>query len=566
MRPYHQKLLTGFIATNLLAGLTFPFYTVQAATLSLSASTKNVAVGNTFTISAYINTQTKTINNAEASIVYPADLVEVVSVASQPSVFSLWVEQPTASNGVVSFNGGVPNPGYTGSGGRVVSATFRAKKDGTANFTFSGAAIRENDGLGTNVFTGQNGTTVEIAAAAPADTTKQPDSPKPAPTLTALVPTSPTPPHQTPWYAKTEAELNWNTPAGTRVFETYFGKSATAEPDQRIARSINEKSFANLEDGTYYFALRYQTVSGWSKTSRTMIRVDTTDPSNVSAALTLNNSLQQTLVLQATDAMSGVDHYDVHLDSYDVVRITPEATGPTTVLVSKLFPNLTPGQHALKVAAYDRAGNQSLYTTTVDTQLLGAPTITDYTSLINRGDNIVVRGSTRYPGARIAVEVQSRQAGLITFETAANSEGSFSLSTVLTSADETAQVTAYVLSTTGIKGQPSTAVTINILPPPSLAANMLAIYKRYSPIGAAILLLLSILGWARYFALKRRYHKVEQRSHQIFSLLMSRAQRQIAVLENAERIHGLTPQERLALEDLKEVMQQLKDFENGGAS
>ncbi len=153
-----------FVCT-LILGIGLLYTTgAHAATMSLNSSVVKVTEGSTFTVSASVNTQGKTINNAEASIIYPSDIVEVVSLGYGSSIFTLWAEVPSFSNsnGVISFNGGIPNPGYTGSGG-VLSITFRAKKVGNASIALSGVAIRENDGLGTNIFSGQRNISIEVA-------------------------------------------------------------------------------------------------------------------------------------------------------------------------------------------------------------------------------------------------------------------------------------------------------------------------------------------------------------------------------------------------------------------
>jgi hypothetical protein len=87
-----------------------------------------------------------------------------VSLTKNSSIFSLWVEEPKFSNnsGTITLNGGLPNPGYLGTNGNVVSITFKAKKPGTASLIFSNALIRENDGLGTNILTGTNQAFISI--------------------------------------------------------------------------------------------------------------------------------------------------------------------------------------------------------------------------------------------------------------------------------------------------------------------------------------------------------------------------------------------------------------------
>jgi hypothetical protein len=155
-----------FFSLVVVTSLFFNTEKIYAATMSLRSSPAKVVEGATFVIGASVDTQGKTINNAEANIKYPTDLVEVVSLNAGASIFTLWAEGPSFSNssGIINFNGGIANPGYTGSAGQVLLVTFRAKKTGNASITLSGTAIRENDGLGTNIFSGQSNTLVEIVA------------------------------------------------------------------------------------------------------------------------------------------------------------------------------------------------------------------------------------------------------------------------------------------------------------------------------------------------------------------------------------------------------------------
>lgn len=139
----------------------------SAATLSFSPSSSSVSAGNIISARVVVNTLGEAINNAEASIQFPSNLLEVVSVSKSSSIFSLWVEEPTFSNssGTVRFNGGVANPGYSGSNGSLVSITFRAKKPGTASILFADAAVRKNDGLGTDILTGAGQASFNISKA-----------------------------------------------------------------------------------------------------------------------------------------------------------------------------------------------------------------------------------------------------------------------------------------------------------------------------------------------------------------------------------------------------------------
>lgn len=138
-----------------------------AATLSLSSNTTSVDVGNFFTVNVKANTQGSYINNGEALIQFPTDLLEVISVSKTSSIFSIWVEEPSFSNttGRVSFNGGIVTPGFIGNSGTLATITFRAKKEGSAVLSFVSGALRENNGFGTDILSSQIGSVIEIKTA-----------------------------------------------------------------------------------------------------------------------------------------------------------------------------------------------------------------------------------------------------------------------------------------------------------------------------------------------------------------------------------------------------------------
>ena len=168
---YRVKII-GFIL-----GLALPAFS-HAAIITTQPSQSTMKVGQNFSARIVIDSQGKIINNAEAVLSYPFEYLEITSVSTTGSIFTIWAENPTYSNanGRLSFNGGIPNPGYSGGAGLAVTVVFHTKKAGTAPITISSAAIRENDGLGTNILSGQSGATVNITA----EPTPSPITPAPA--------------------------------------------------------------------------------------------------------------------------------------------------------------------------------------------------------------------------------------------------------------------------------------------------------------------------------------------------------------------------------------------------
>lgn len=133
----------------------------EAATLSVSSAQTQVSVGETVRYKILLNTQSKVINTVEGVISFDPTMVEVVSVSSSNSILDIWIENPSFSNstGKISFSGGIIPPGYIGSSGEVFSVTMKAKKEGSAGFKVQDVSILQNDGSGTDMYSGAGSNT-----------------------------------------------------------------------------------------------------------------------------------------------------------------------------------------------------------------------------------------------------------------------------------------------------------------------------------------------------------------------------------------------------------------------
>jgi hypothetical protein len=149
-----QKNKTTNIIMTVMVMIVVGMMPVQlfAAGFTVAPSTVTNQVGKTFTVNVNISTTGQVMNAASGSLSFSKDVIEVVSVSKSGSIFNLWVQEPQYSNamGVVSFEGIVLNPGFSGTG-KILSITFRAKNAGTGKFSFSNGSILANDGNGTNI-------------------------------------------------------------------------------------------------------------------------------------------------------------------------------------------------------------------------------------------------------------------------------------------------------------------------------------------------------------------------------------------------------------------------------
>lgn len=157
------KFLAGFAA---LLFFVLSSSDAHAALLFINSQKSSIEVGDIVKLRVGVDTQGININNGEAVVSFPTDLIQVIGVDSASSIFDLWVDQPRFSNatGEIVFNGGVANPGFIGTGGTVLWITVKAKKAGSATFSLGSAAVRANDGLGTDVLSSKRGVTVSIVA------------------------------------------------------------------------------------------------------------------------------------------------------------------------------------------------------------------------------------------------------------------------------------------------------------------------------------------------------------------------------------------------------------------
>lgn len=138
----------------------------EAATLFYSPASRTYTVGERFSVSAVIESETQAMNAVAADISFPQNLLELTSISQSGSVVGFWVQEPGYSNqsGTAYFEGVVLN-GYQGTAGRLVTLNFRARAVGTATVRFSSGTILANDGLGSTLPAGLGTATFTIRAA-----------------------------------------------------------------------------------------------------------------------------------------------------------------------------------------------------------------------------------------------------------------------------------------------------------------------------------------------------------------------------------------------------------------
>ena len=331
----------------------------QAATQYLSPSAGSYSSSGTFSVGVYATSSDQPASAFSAYITFPTDKLNVTSVSKAGSIISMWVQEPAYSNssGTVSFEGFIPNPGYTGSGGKLVTITFQVMGSGSASVGYSGGSVLANDGLGTNITTGLGGATFTLGPATPTDEDAEPEPAPAAPGVPrAPLVTSSTHPDSAVWYTANDAAFAWSLPSGTRGVNFLANQNANSDPGTQSDGLISSYRYDDVEDGLWYFHIRLQNELGWGGVSHFPFRIDTAPPEAFALTpLGLDpDSGNPVIDFTALDAASGIDRYVISIDGVEMVslRASELEAGKGMVLAAQ-----TSGLHLVEVAAYDLAGN-----------------------------------------------------------------------------------------------------------------------------------------------------------------------------------------------------------------
>lgn len=401
--------------------------TAFAALLQLSSSKQTMVTGETKTMSIFLNTEGVPVNNAEASLSFPSDLVDVISINKTGSVFSLWIEEPSFSNstGLITFNGGVPTPGYNGAHGLIFSFTVKAKKAGTAIFTFPGATVRADDGSGASLPLRVSLSPTVITqkpVAAPTSTTAAPIT---SSSLSAPVIVSVTNPDQSVWYSSKTASFGWEIPNSATLIQTLYSKNPNSTPQITYDSSVSQKTLFNLSDNIFYFHLRYFDSGKWSPAAHYRFMIDSTPPEEFTATVqSLNN--QNIIKLNATDATSGIDHYTITIDNNDALSVKKDEL----INGEYVLPILNEGNHDIVVVAYDKAGNHKEFSLTfMNPFAITVPKLYLSSAEILRGESVTILGKTDYPNTQVEITLESDGKDIKKYTQSTSADGSFSVTT-----------------------------------------------------------------------------------------------------------------------------------------
>lgn len=372
-----RTFITVIVLSSLVAVILPRAVLAARASLYFSPSSKTVTVGDSFTVGLYVSTDSA-INAAEATLTFPTDKLRVTSI-SKSGIFSLWAIEPNYSNssGRVTFSGGLPSPGYKGTSGKILTVTFKATATGKPKVSITGGSVLANDGKGTNILKSQGSGTYTVNAPPP-----PPEEPPPPPAQ-PLVPVigSSSHPNQAKWYNLSAVSASWQGGKDVKGYSLAFDTTADTVPTDTVSTTESSYSNSSVADGVWYLHVRAYYDTGWSSAMHFKYQVDTLPPNPFTIEVFDNPGLK----FQATDATSGVDHYELSLDSGEFKAVTSPYETET----------LDPGTHAVTVRAFDKAGNFREASTEFTVKEYPQPILIDLTPVAVGEEPIIVRGFSR---------------------------------------------------------------------------------------------------------------------------------------------------------------------------
>jgi len=559
-----------------------PFSRGANSSLYLSPSSGNYTVGNTFSVTARVNTGGAAINAAQGTLVFSPDKLSVVGISKSGSIFNLWTTEPTYSNssGTISFGGGIPSPGYAGASGKIITITFKARVGGTATVNWSSGTVLANDGKGTNILASMGGGNYTLGTRI--------ITPPTEPTIPTRVPDKPdvsssTHPDENKWYSNSRVEFSWSLPEEITGVSIRFDQKSNSNPGPSSDGLFNSKVYEGVEDGTWYLHLKLRNKYGWGSIKHFRIGIDTIAPHPFSIKIQEGEEVnipQPTLIFEAKDDVSGISHYKIRINGNgslariigrENLKFIKEVTsGPYKI------PIRGPGKHTIIVEAFDNAGNSTAAVTELTILALESPQITEHPKRLSLNENLIIKGIS-LPGTTVKIYLSKEGIEPAVGQTKTDENGNWLYAHDKLLSKGVYKIYAIAVDEQGAQSFPSQEITILVSLPPLFVIGGLII--DYITVIIVLIALVGMMifgfyfGWYKFKLLKKRLTKetedVNKALSRAFDLLKQDLKEQLNKLKKTKNRRQLKEEEKKIEKELnknlniaeKYVRKEVKDIE-----
>ncbi|RMD59696.1 hypothetical protein D6821_00635, partial [Candidatus Parcubacteria bacterium] len=494
----------------------------------------------------------------------------VSGVSDSGTIFVLWVEEPTFSNtkGTISFGGGLPGA-YKGESGLLFTITFRVKKAGETKVQFTAGHVLASDGKGTDILNSFGSATYTLAEKKETKQTNTekplPRKPEPSTVSRGIKPPRPevssdTHPDPEKWYSNNDPEFRWKLLSDLSGVSIGYSTDPEGDPGPRSDGIIEYKKYNDIEDGIYYFHIKYQNRVGWGPVGHRKFMVDATPPELYALEIYTGGdptNPNPTIKFQSTDATSGIDYYKIKID--DIVRTVK----PEEVPKGEYKPGiLAPGEHTIAVVAYDKAGNSASSTLKFSVEGLKPPVITDIPKYIKTNEELIIRGASFYSDATIKIYIapEGKEEEPEVVSTKTDTEGNWAYFHKRELKEGNYEIWAKLIDKRGAESLPTTKHILTV--------EALSIVEAYGWIIIAVLLLiilgLLLLLFYQHYKFEEERKRISQETDEahtklteIFNALKEEVDE---LMELADKRPGLSESERRVKEKLQEALDISEEF------
>ncbi len=285
-----------------------------------------------------------------AKVTYPADLL-------QAQGFSLGSLFPQKSPGEIIGGGTLYAGGYrigdgTSSNGALGTATFKVLKDGKATLALV-AGSRMVTPEAADIYSGGNSISLDLGVVEKPKEEANPIKPQEKIILAAPEISSATN-SEDAWSKSNSAALNWTKPANALGYITKLSADTLDDIGEVVTTKDNSITYNNIEDGIWIFYLKAKYQTGFSGLVSYTLKIDTIPPvvpqPSIEAQFNPNKTNTYQIFFNTTDALSGIESYEIKLDNGQFVN----ADSPYTLNDNEKEARI------VTVKAIDNAGNASL--------------------------------------------------------------------------------------------------------------------------------------------------------------------------------------------------------------
>ncbi len=219
------------------------------------------------------------------------------------------------------------------------------------------------------------------------------------------------------------------------------------------------------------------------------------------------------------------------------------------------------------VRAYDRAGNFTDKTITVEAPALNVPQITAYSEVITKGDQLEVQGTT-YPKGDVRVFIQPEDEKVQSYVVKANDAGVFVFKS--DGIDHIGLTSVWVVATRGdaVHSDPSARVYTRVNKSVVVRAGLKAIEALSVIIPLSVLVLLFMFttyyGFHKFRVMRRRLirdlEKTEDESEKIFEVIKDDVKNSIQLFKRLSARRKVSDEEKEILQTLAKDVEQAEQY------